>query len=87
MSLQSQEDSVISASWRTAAARLEFALLPLLFVAGHGALLVVSGAHAWLVSLIFLTLAPLTAGAACLYRARHSGYARGWAALSFALLL
>lgn len=87
MSFQSQEDSAIGVTWRTATARLEFARLPLLFVAVHGALLIVSGAHAWLVSLIFLTLAPLMAGAACLYRARRSGYARGWAGLSFALLL
>ena len=35
--------------------------LPLLFVFLHGALLLVSGYHAWLVSLIFLTAAPLMA--------------------------
>src|SRR5688572_3472247 len=87
MSFQSQQDRVIGVTWRTAIARLEFALLPLLFVAAHGALLVVSGSHAWLVSLIFLTLVPLMAAAACLYRARRSAYARGWAALSLALLL
>ena len=88
MPFQSQEDSSQStASWQSAAACLQAALLPLLFVALHGALLLVGGHHAWLVSLIFLTAAPLMAGAACLYRARRGGYVRGWIALAVAMLL
>lgn len=88
MPLQSQQDSGSTpAPWRTTSSRFRVALLPLLFVALHGALLVVSVEHAWLVSLIFLTAAPLMAAAACLYAARRSGFARGWAALALAMLL
>jgi diguanylate cyclase (GGDEF)-like protein len=61
--------------------------LPLVFVGVHGALLIVGGRHAWLVSLIFLTMAPLMAGAACVYRARRDSYAGGWFALAAAMLL
>lgn len=69
-----------------AAGRLAW-LLPPLFVAVHALAIVLSGERAWLASLIFLTLAPLLAGAACVWRARRSGYAEGWYALALAMLL
>lgn len=88
MPFQSQENSSAALEPRAALAiPLQAAWLPLLFVALHGALLVVGGRHAWLVSLVFLILAPLMAGAACIYRARHGGFARGWIALAIAMLL
>ncbi|NIJ35681.1 diguanylate cyclase (GGDEF)-like protein [Sphingopyxis panaciterrae] len=88
MPIQSQEDSgAAPGPWQAFPMRLQAAFLPLLFVVLHGALLIVGGRHAWLVSLIFLTLAPLMAGAACLYRARQGGFARGWLALAIAMLL
>jgi diguanylate cyclase (GGDEF)-like protein len=88
MPLQSQQDSSATpAPWQAAGARLQVMLLPLLFVALHGVLLMVSVGQAWLVSLIFLSIAPLMAAAACLYAARRSGFARGWTALALAMLL
>lgn len=88
MSLRSQEDSrQPAASWQSAAAGFQVAFLPLLFAGLHGILLAVSGAHAWLVSLIFLTAAPMMAAAACIYRARQNDYPRGWIALAVAMLL
>ena len=88
MSFPGQQDSSSNpAPWQVDGRRLQVALLPLLFVALHGALLVVSAGHAWLVSLVFLTVAPLMAAAACLYAARRSGFARGWAAVALAMLL
>ena len=82
-----QDSSSNPAPWQADGSRLQVVLLPLLFAALHGALLVVSGEHAWLVSLVFLTAAPLMAAAACLYAARRNGFARGWAAVALAMLL
>src|SRR6218665_3708436 len=88
MPLQSQQHSSAAPTpWQAAGARLQVTLLPLLFVALHGVLLVVSVGQAWLISLIFLSIAPLMAAAACLYAARCSGFARGWMALALAMLL
>ena len=88
MPLQSQQHSSAAPTpWQAAGARLQVTLLPLLFVALHGVLLVVSVGQAWLISLIFLSIAPLMAAAACLYAARCSGFARGWTALALAMLL
>ncbi|WP_447764432.1 GGDEF domain-containing protein [Sphingopyxis panaciterrae] len=62
-------------------------LSPLLFLTVHTLSIGFGGARAWLLSLILLTLAPLLAGVACLYRSRREGFAEGWIALAFAMLL
>ena len=61
--------------------------LSLAFIAAHGAGLAFAGEWSWLVSLAFLSLAPLLAGAAAYHRARHGGYRDGWLALAAAMLL
>jgi diguanylate cyclase (GGDEF)-like protein len=62
------------------------AAFPLLFLGAHALSITFAGTHAQLFSLIFLILAPLLAGAACLYRARLGGVG-DWTALGLAMLL
>lgn len=62
-------------------------VFPLLFLVAHPLSIALAGNRAQIFSLAFLVLAPLLAGAACLYRARHDRAAAGWTALGFAMLL
>jgi len=61
-------------------------LLPLLYLAGHTLALAFSS-HPQAASFGFLTVAPLMAGAACLWRSRRDEVAPAWIALAVALLL
>jgi diguanylate cyclase (GGDEF)-like protein len=62
-------------------------LLALLFAACHGLVLALGEGGANAGSFVFLVAAPLLAGGACLWRARHDGLALGWYAIALAMLL
>jgi diguanylate cyclase (GGDEF)-like protein len=88
MSMPLQDEARALAGPKPAAGWLCWPVLtPLLFLAAHALVIAFGGTRAWLLSLILLTLAPLLAGVACLYRARREGFAEGWLALAFAMLL
>lgn len=62
-------------------------VLLLTFLICHALAIAAAGEESWLVSLLFLILAPLLASAACLYRAWRGAFADGWIALAIAMLL
>ncbi len=62
-------------------------LLPWAYLACHALVLLLSPAHAELLSFAFLTGAPLLAAGVCLWRGRGNGAAPAWIALAVGLLL
>lgn len=62
-------------------------LFVLLFAACHGLVLAMGSGAASTGSFVFLVVAPLLAGAACVWRARQDRFALGWYAVALAMLL
>lgn len=72
---------------RDARARRAGWFLAACFVAAHALMIDFVPQHAWTLSILAMTAAPLIAGGACLVRARLGAYAGAWWALTLAMLL